>query len=80
LFLGFLLFAVTHAAEEAVKMGCMVDDINAYSYAYPLELPSEKLVFKWYYLCLIHERLDLLMKVLPNSSNHYSLNVDIMQG
>ncbi|CAH8281705.1 unnamed protein product [Eruca vesicaria subsp. sativa] len=45
---------VTHAAEEAVKsgaeeikMGSMVDDINAYSYAYPLELPSEKLVFKW---------------------------------
>ncbi|CAA7039757.1 unnamed protein product [Microthlaspi erraticum] len=45
--------AVTHA-EEAVKMGAeelktgsMVDEINAYSYAYPLDLPSEKLVFKW---------------------------------
>ncbi|CAF2351397.1 unnamed protein product [Brassica rapa] len=38
---------VTFAAEEAGKMGSMVDEINAYSYAYPLELPSEKLVFKW---------------------------------
>ncbi|KAJ0243300.1 PsbP domain-containing protein 5 [Hirschfeldia incana] len=45
---------VTFAAEEAVKMGgeeikmgSMVDDLNAYSYSYPLELPSEKLVFKW---------------------------------
>lgn len=42
---------------EEVKMGSMVDDINAYSYAYPLELPSEKLVFKWYsYICL-HSRM-----------------------
>lgn len=47
--------AVTHAeedlkmGEEELKMGSMVDDINAYSYAYPLEYPSEKLVFKWYY-------------------------------
>ncbi|KAF8115878.1 hypothetical protein N665_0025s0321 [Sinapis alba] len=39
--------SATFAAEEAVKTGSMVDDINAYSYAYPLELPSQKLVFKW---------------------------------
>ncbi|ESQ41103.1 hypothetical protein EUTSA_v10014231mg [Eutrema salsugineum] len=45
--------AVTYAEEavkmgaEELKMGSMVDDINAYSYAYPLEFPSEKLVFKW---------------------------------
>ncbi|KAG7550308.1 PsbP C-terminal [Arabidopsis thaliana x Arabidopsis arenosa] len=44
---------VTHAeedlkmGEEELKMGTMVDDINAYSYAYPLDYPSEKLVFKW---------------------------------
>ncbi|CAE6096249.1 unnamed protein product [Arabidopsis arenosa] len=44
---------VTHAEEdlkmgtEELKMGTMVDDINAYSYAYPLDYPSEKLVFKW---------------------------------
>ncbi|XP_006288354.2 psbP domain-containing protein 5, chloroplastic [Capsella rubella] len=44
---------VTHAEEELkmgaeeLKVGSMVDDINAYSYAYPLELPSEKLAFKW---------------------------------
>lgn len=50
------LIAVTHAEEELkmgaeeLKMGSMVDDINAYSYAYPLEFPSEKLVFKWYYI------------------------------
>ncbi|KFK25409.1 hypothetical protein AALP_AA8G110900 [Arabis alpina] len=47
------LSSVTHAEEalkmgaEEVKVGSMVDDINAYSYAYPLEYPSEKLVFKW---------------------------------
>lgn len=48
------VIAVTHAEEdlkmgtEELKMGTMVDDINAYSYAYPLDYPSEKLVFKWY--------------------------------
>ncbi|CAH2073050.1 unnamed protein product [Thlaspi arvense] len=48
-----LVIAATHAEEavkmgaEELKMGSMVDDINAYSYAYPLEFPSEKLVFKW---------------------------------
>lgn len=40
-------FAAVKMGGEEVKMGSMVDDINAYSYAYPLELPSEKLVFKW---------------------------------
>uniref|UniRef100_A0A1J3J1A6 PsbP domain-containing protein 5, chloroplastic n=1 Tax=Noccaea caerulescens TaxID=107243 RepID=A0A1J3J1A6_NOCCA len=45
--------AITHAEEavkmggEELKMGSMVDAINAYSYAYPLDLPPEKLVFKW---------------------------------
>ncbi|XP_010491877.1 PREDICTED: psbP domain-containing protein 5, chloroplastic isoform X2 [Camelina sativa] len=47
------LSPVTYAEEdlkmvaEELKVGSMVDDVNAYSYAYPLELPSEKLVFKW---------------------------------
>lgn len=51
---GGSVIAVTHAEEylklgtEELKMGTMVDDINAYSYAYPLDYPSEKLVFKWY--------------------------------
>lgn len=34
-------------AEEEVKMANFVDDINAYTYSYPLELPSKKRVFKW---------------------------------
>lgn len=35
-----------HGAEE-VKMVDFVDDINAYTYSYPLELPSRKRSFKW---------------------------------
>ncbi|GAB4854178.1 PsbP domain-containing protein 5, chloroplastic, variant 3 [Ancistrocladus abbreviatus] len=34
-------------AEEDVKMAALVDDINAYTYLYPVELPSKKIVFKW---------------------------------
>ncbi|CBI20935.3 hypothetical protein VitviT2T_004703 [Vitis vinifera] len=36
-----------YGTEEEFKMASVVDDINAYSYLYPLELPSKKLVFKW---------------------------------
>ncbi|XP_060208188.1 psbP domain-containing protein 5, chloroplastic [Lycium barbarum] len=35
------------SAEEELKMGSTVDDINAYSYLYPIEMPSKKFVFKW---------------------------------
>ncbi|XP_009783574.1 psbP domain-containing protein 5, chloroplastic-like isoform X1 [Nicotiana tabacum] len=35
------------SAEEESKMGSFVDDINSYSYLYPIELPSKKFVFKW---------------------------------
>ncbi|CAI0444501.1 unnamed protein product [Linum tenue] len=34
-------------AEDDVKMGSMVDEINAYSYLYPMESPSKKFTFKW---------------------------------
>nr|AKM76458.1 DUF1795-like photosystem II reaction center PsbP family protein [Geranium maderense] len=34
-------------AEEELKMASMVDEINAYTYMYPLELPSKKVVLKW---------------------------------
>nr|AKM76453.1 DUF1795-like photosystem II reaction center PsbP family protein [Erodium gruinum] len=34
-------------AEEEPKMASFLDEINAYTYMYPLELPSEKLVLKW---------------------------------
>nr|AKM76455.1 DUF1795-like photosystem II reaction center PsbP family protein [Erodium trifolium] len=34
-------------AEEEPKMASVVDEINAYTYMYPLELPSEKVVLKW---------------------------------
>uniref|UniRef100_A0A5B7B4R4 Uncharacterized protein n=1 Tax=Davidia involucrata TaxID=16924 RepID=A0A5B7B4R4_DAVIN len=33
-------------AEEELKMVSLVDDINAYSYLYPVELPSKKFFFK----------------------------------
>ncbi|XP_021276942.1 psbP domain-containing protein 5, chloroplastic isoform X2 [Herrania umbratica] len=34
-------------AEEDVKMASLVDEINAYTYSYPVELPSKKFLFKW---------------------------------
>ncbi|KAJ7966105.1 PsbP family [Quillaja saponaria] len=34
-------------AEEELKMASFVDDINAYSYLYPVELPSKNFIFKW---------------------------------
>ncbi|KAI5403596.1 psbP domain-containing protein 5, chloroplastic [Lathyrus oleraceus] len=46
-------FSATHAEEQEqeqeqdTKMASFIDEINAYSYLYPLELPSKKLVFKW---------------------------------
>ncbi|KAL1827864.1 hypothetical protein ACET3Z_006276 [Daucus carota] len=36
-----------YGAEEVIKMVPVVDDINAYTYSYPLELPSKKLIFRW---------------------------------
>ncbi|KAM5566270.1 hypothetical protein ABKV19_019967 [Rosa sericea] len=34
-------------AEEDVKMASFADEINSYSYLYPLELQSKKVIFKW---------------------------------
>ncbi|EOY31356.1 Mog1/PsbP/DUF1795-like photosystem II reaction center PsbP family protein [Theobroma cacao] len=34
-------------AEEDVKMASIVDEINAYTYSYPVELPYKKFLFKW---------------------------------
>lgn len=34
-------------AEEDLKMASVVDEINAYTYSYPAELPSKKFLFKW---------------------------------
>nr|AKM76450.1 DUF1795-like photosystem II reaction center PsbP family protein [California macrophylla] len=36
-----------HAEEEEAKMASVVDEINAYTYMYPLEIPSQKVVLKW---------------------------------
>ncbi|KAF8400747.1 hypothetical protein HHK36_014047 [Tetracentron sinense] len=33
--------------EDELKMSLLVDDINAYSFLYPVEFPSKKFVFKW---------------------------------
>nr|AKM76456.1 DUF1795-like photosystem II reaction center PsbP family protein [Francoa sonchifolia] len=35
------------SAEEMIKMASVVDEINAYTYLYPVELPSKKFLFKW---------------------------------
>ena len=45
-----ILFVDLHAEIELdkdVKMALNVDDINAYSFLYPLELPAKKFTFKW---------------------------------
>lgn len=34
-------------AEEDVRAASFVDEINAYTYSYPVEMPSEKFLFKW---------------------------------
>ncbi|KAJ6330083.1 hypothetical protein OIU76_008837 [Salix suchowensis] len=34
-------------AGEDLKMDSVVDEINAYTYSYPVELPSKKFLFKW---------------------------------
>ncbi|RLN25294.1 hypothetical protein C2845_PM07G15910 [Panicum miliaceum] len=34
-------------ADEDVKMNTQVDEINAYSFLYPVELPGKKFSFKW---------------------------------
>ncbi|KAG8375521.1 hypothetical protein BUALT_Bualt10G0108400 [Buddleja alternifolia] len=53
LFMGFssslsLIFPISGSgAQEELKMDLMVDDINAYSYLYPTELPSNKSILKW---------------------------------
>ncbi|GAA0141571.1 hypothetical protein Leryth_016301 [Lithospermum erythrorhizon] len=36
-----------YAAEEKSKMASFVDEINSYSYDYPVEIPLKKMVFKW---------------------------------
>lgn len=35
-------------AEEELKTASLIDEINAYSYIYPVGLPSRNFVFKWY--------------------------------
>lgn len=45
--LSFLVPSSDSVAEDEVKLRPLVDDINAYSYLYPIELPSKKFVFKW---------------------------------
>lgn len=42
-----MLFVGCHS-EEDLKMASLVDEINAYSYLYPVEFLSKKLKFKWY--------------------------------
>ncbi|KAK7351416.1 hypothetical protein VNO77_10861 [Canavalia gladiata] len=41
-----LPFSVT-LAEEEPKMASFLDEINSYSYLYPIELPSNNFTFKW---------------------------------
>ncbi|KAH9799385.1 PsbP domain-containing protein 5 [Citrus sinensis] len=51
LILSSLKYYTNHVAGsvagEDVKMASFVDEINAYTYLYPMELPSKKFLFKW---------------------------------
>ncbi|GJM93898.1 hypothetical protein PR202_ga10491 [Eleusine coracana subsp. coracana] len=40
-------YAVMETDDEDVKMATQVDEINAYSFLYPVELPGKKFNFKW---------------------------------
>ncbi|KAF7817206.1 psbP domain-containing protein 5, chloroplastic [Senna tora] len=42
---NYIIFSTL--AEEELKMASFVDEINAYSYMYPVELPSKNFLFKW---------------------------------
>jgi len=44
-----------------VKMNTRVDEINAYSFLYPVELPGKKFSFKWYFSCLHYNILSNLL-------------------
>ncbi|KAI4384310.1 hypothetical protein MLD38_002483 [Melastoma candidum] len=45
--LGYAELAATEEGEGGLRLESQVDEINSYSYSYPVELPSKKLVFKW---------------------------------
>ncbi|XP_059460893.1 psbP domain-containing protein 5, chloroplastic [Corylus avellana] len=45
--LSIMLPSLDSLAEEELKMTSLVDDVNSYSYLYPVELPSKKFLFKW---------------------------------
>lgn len=53
---GFLFADLLAEVElnEDVKMDLLVDDINAYSFQYPMELPKKKFSFKWCILMTNH--------------------------
>ncbi|KAJ8555409.1 hypothetical protein K7X08_012905 [Anisodus acutangulus] len=66
------------SAEEELKMGSSVDDINAYSYLYPIEMPSKKFVFKWVETRK-SERYSSAAPLSPNARLHIvSERVDII--
>ncbi|KAK9135856.1 hypothetical protein Syun_015186 [Stephania yunnanensis] len=63
------VFATTELVED-VKMAYMVDDINAYSFMYPVELPSKKIAFKW----VESEKTEMLFFNLHHYLNLANIN------
>lgn len=47
--------------DEDVKMNTQIDEINAYSFLYPVELPGKKFAFKWYFSSLHYNILSNLL-------------------
>jgi hypothetical protein len=45
--LPFSEVALAEEEQQEPKMASFLDETNAYSYLYPVELPSKKFVFKW---------------------------------
>jgi hypothetical protein len=58
-------YAVMETNED-VKMNTQVDEINAYSFLYPVELPGKKFSFKWYFSCSHYNILSNLLFVTLN--------------
>ena len=52
--------AESYAAAELdddVKMATLVDETNAYSFLYPVEMPGKKSKFRWYFQISVSETL-----------------------
>lgn len=65
--------------EEDLKMDVLVDELNAYSYSYPTELPSSKFVFKWLALLKFDNFWNLLCLDIQFLSCPFNVSQDFCE-